>query len=205
MSSPTPPPRARRTQAERRAETRAALLAATIDCLVTYGYAQTTTGRIAEMAGVSRGAQIPYFRTRAELVSVAVVHLAEEREKAVHERFAGVEMTPEQALDVLWEEHQGPVYDAALELWVASRTDPDLRATLQDVERDVGMAIGREAKSALGEAARRPGFADDLNLALATIRGLALLRISSGESAEVLSRRWERSRERLVRLLSEPA
>jgi AcrR family transcriptional regulator len=203
MSKVTPPVRRRpRTQAERRAETRAALLDATIECLVTYGYAQTTTGRIADLAGVSRGAQIPYFRTRAELVGAAVAHLAEERGKAVHARFAQGPVSIEEALDVLWEEHQGAAFHAALELWVASRTDPELRENLHRIERDVGKTIAREAETALGATARRPGFGDDLIFALATIRGLALLQISNGGSSRALERLWEQARERLARLLS---
>lgn len=191
-----------RTQAERRAETRAALLDATVECLVTYGYAKTTTGRIAELAGVSRGAQIPYFRSRAELVGAAVAHLAEERASAVHARLAERPASVEEALDVLWEEHQGTAFDAALELWVASRADPELRQKLHRIERDVAASIAREAEQALGETARRPGFGEDLIFALATIRGLALLRISNGGSGRVLDELWEQARARLVPLLS---
>jgi AcrR family transcriptional regulator len=203
MSKVTSPVRRRpRTQAERRAETRAALLEATIECLVTYGYANTTTGRVAELAGVSRGAQIPYFRTRAELVGAAVAHLAEERVGAVHARFAQAPVSVEDALDVLWEEHQGTAFNAALELWVASRTNPELRESLHRIERDVATAIAREAEAALAETARRAGFTDDLIFALATIRGLALLRISNGGSSAALDRLWEQARERLVRLLA---
>jgi AcrR family transcriptional regulator len=191
-----------RTQAQRRAETRAALLDATIECLVTDGYAQLTTGRIAELAGVSRGAQIPYFRTRGELVGAAVAHLAEERAKAVHARFTERQVSVAEALDVLWEEHQGAAFDAALELWVASRTDPELRENLHRIERDVATRIAREAEAALGATAARPGFTDDLIFALATIRGLALLQISNGGSSRALDRLWAQARERLVRLLS---
>jgi AcrR family transcriptional regulator len=191
-----------RTQAERRAETRAALLDATIECLVTYGYAKTTTGRIAELAGVSRGAQIPYFRSRAELVGAAVARLAERRIEDVHARFAAGPVTLDQALDALWQECQGPVFDAALELWVASRTDPELRETLLRFERDVMVAIAREAEEALGPIARRPRFTEDLRFVLATVRGLALLRISNGESSRALAERWRQTRERLLRVLA---
>lgn len=201
MATATPPVRPRhRTQAERRAETRAALLDATIECLVTYGYAKTTTGRIAELAGVSRGAQIPYFRSRAELVGAAVAHLAERRIQEAHERFAGNEITLEQGLDALWDEIQGPVFDAALELWVASRTDPELRESLMRIERDVMTALVREAHAALGSAASHPDFTESLSFALATIRGLALLRISNGWSSRALAERWRQTRERLLRV-----
>ncbi|MDX6616174.1 MAG: hypothetical protein QOD60_1265 [Solirubrobacterales bacterium] len=203
MATATPPRRRqRRTQDQRRAETRAALLDATIECLVTYGYAKTTTGRIAELAGVSRGAQIPYFRSRAELVGAALGHLAERRIEAVHVRLAGDAVSPGEWLDAIWEEHQGPVFDAALELWVASRTDPELRKNLQRVERDVAAAVAGKAEAAVGPKARRPGFTDDLVFALATIRGLALLRISNGGSSRALAERWRQTRERLLRLLA---
>ena len=47
---PTGVGRTRRTQAERTAAMRTRLLDATVECLVTYGYAGTTTPRIAEIA-----------------------------------------------------------------------------------------------------------------------------------------------------------
>jgi len=193
--------RRRRTQAERRAETRAALLDATIESLVTYGYSQTTTGRIAELAGVSRGAQTLYFRTRAELVGAAVARLAEVRVKAVRDRFAKKPVTLEQALDVLWEEHQGRLFMATLELWVAARTDPELGRTLHRVERQVGDQLADLAVQALGEMARRPGFMDDLVVALATIRGLALLAVSDGGGGRKLTEYWRHTRTWLVQVL----
>src|SRR3954466_10209016 len=67
----------RRTQEERSASTRALLLDATIDCLIEVGYSATTTTVIAERAGVSRGAQLHHYPTKAELVAAAVEHLAD--------------------------------------------------------------------------------------------------------------------------------
>src|SRR3954453_5841167 len=72
-------PKQRRTQAQRSATTRAALLDATIKSLVEVGYANTTTTGIAERAGVSRGAQMHHFPTKADLVASAVEHLAGKR------------------------------------------------------------------------------------------------------------------------------
>src|SRR5580704_11791850 len=73
----TTPVRTRRTQAERRATTRSALLDATIDALVEYGYANVTSAQIVQRAGVSRGAQAHYFSTKAELVVEALRHLTD--------------------------------------------------------------------------------------------------------------------------------
>ncbi len=84
---------------------------------------------------------------------------------------------------------------------MAARTDSDLRRKLhRQVERDVGAAIAQAAQSALGETARRPGFAEDMTFALATIRGLALLQISHGGSGRARDERWRETRERLARL-----
>ncbi len=61
----------RRSQAQRSAATREALLDATIACLVEDGYANTTTSKVAERAGVSRGAHLHHFQTRSALVAAA--------------------------------------------------------------------------------------------------------------------------------------
>lgn len=193
--------RGHRTQAERRAETRTALLEATVECLAAHGYARTTTGRIADLANVSRGAQTLYFRTRAELLWSAVTYLAEQRVAAFRDRLSGGRMSIEDALDALWDEHQGPTFQAALELWVASRTDADLRDNFHQLERDVGIAIAEAAHDALGEMASRPGFTEDLVFALATIRGIAILQVSNGSSDRSMDRLWGQTRARLARIL----
>jgi AcrR family transcriptional regulator len=190
-------------QAKRRAETRAALLEATIECLVTYGYARTTTGRIAQVAGLSRGAQLPYFRTRADLLTAAVAHLAEQRIAAFTERIGGEPASVEDCLDALWEGHQPPMFDATLELWVASRADAVLRTHLLNVEGEVSNAIGRAAESALGPTARRRGFADDLAYAFASIRGLAMLQVTHGTTSRLVAQHWRHMRAHLVDLLGD--
>ncbi len=72
-------PTTRRSQAERSSATREALLDATIAWLVEDGYANTTTSRVAERAGVSRGAHLHHFQTRQALVAAAIEHLARRR------------------------------------------------------------------------------------------------------------------------------
>jgi len=130
----------RRTQEERRSSTRAALLDATIDCLVEYGYAATTTTRIVERAGVSRGAQVHHFPTKAELVAEAVRRLAERRLTEIRDQVAALPQGRKRTgatLDLIWNQHSGPLFAATMELWVAGRTDPQLRASLIPVEREV--------------------------------------------------------------------
>lgn len=201
--SPTAPKR--RTQAERREATRAALLEATLKCLFEFGYSGTTTARVADRAGVSRGAQLHHFPSKAELVRAAVEFLARRR---IDELREGLVELPagsrrlETLLDVLWDAHQGDVFDATLEVWVASRTDPELRQGLVELERGVSQSIWELVEDVLGTESGRPGFRDDFDFALATTRGIALLRIASGGSSQAVTRRWQAARERLLQLMA---
>src|ERR1700752_5195768 len=129
--------RVRRTRAERTAAMRTRLLDATIECLVTYGYAGTTTPRVAELAGVTRGAQIHHFRSKEDLVVAAIEHLAQQRAQGAIRELGRVKASPDpisKVLDFLLEAHQGPMFVAALELWVAARTDPVLASQIERVE-----------------------------------------------------------------------
>jgi AcrR family transcriptional regulator len=121
----------RRTQEERSAATRARLLDATLECLAELGYARTTTTEIAERGGVSRGAQLHHFPTKAELVIEAVEHLFERRDQEFREAFARLPAGAEPAraaVDLLWSMiGTGQTFHAWLELVVAARTDPQLK------------------------------------------------------------------------------
>lgn len=122
-----------RTQAERRANTQAALLEATISLLAEVGYGRTTTNEVARRAGVSRGAQTHHYPTKSDLVIAAVEYVFAERADAFVASFGALspaDQTLESAVDLLWETVRGPAYQALLELVVASRTDPDLEVVL---------------------------------------------------------------------------
>ena len=68
-----------RKQQERSIETQGRLLDATIACLVDLGYARASTTEICKRAGLSRGAQLHHYPTKAELVSAAIERLFERR------------------------------------------------------------------------------------------------------------------------------
>ena len=69
---------ARRTQAERTATTRAALLAAARELFAEHGFAQTGRDQIAERAGVTRGALYHHFATKEEVFRELVEQLEQE-------------------------------------------------------------------------------------------------------------------------------
>jgi AcrR family transcriptional regulator len=205
VATTTRTPKRRRTQEERSATTRAALLDATIDCLVEYGYANLTTTRVVERAGVSRGAQVHHFPTKAELVSEAVRHLAGKRIEEFLQTMPRLPRSEEKRvsriLDLIWEVHNGPLFEAAIELWVAARTDAELRASLVGVEQDVSQTVASVGPSLFPEIASRPNFQTDVDSAMAAIRGLALLRFI--DDPENVDRRWRRTKRRMMEIFTQ--
>lgn len=126
--------RPRRTQAQRREGTRRCLLDATLDCLVEYGWSGATTTVIADSAGVSRGAQLHHFPTRADLVAAAIEHLFDRMRREYREAFSRADGTDAAAaVDLLWSMFERPHFAAVLELYVAARTDAELRRKLVPV------------------------------------------------------------------------
>ncbi len=197
----------RRSQAERSASTREALLDATIACLVEDGYANTTTSRVAERACLSRGAHLHHFQTRQALLAAAMEHLAERRGEQL---LAAAEKLPEgperlaASLDLLWSTYASPLYQAALDLWTHARTDPELRERLGTVERDLDRQTLRLSRTLFGDLADAPGFDHLLEMAAATMRGLALLdTLHPGGRRN--SRQWPYCRARLVELFESGA
>lgn len=170
---------AQRTQEQRRSATREALLDATVSALARYGYAGTTTTLVSQIAGVSRGAQVHHFHTRADLFAAAIPHVAARRatellREAGELPAAGVDRTTV-ALDLLWRSHHGPLLLAAMELWIAARTDVELRVRLSETEADLAAGVETFCAVLFGADRDDPQFAEALRLALSAIRGAVLL------------------------------
>src|SRR3954454_19723122 len=123
----------RRSQAERSAATREALLDAAIECLIEEGYASTTTNAVAVRAGLSRGAHLHHFQTRTALVAAAVEQLAARWLGGLREARKG---RPDgrgrtlAGLDLLWAHDASPLYQGAMDLWTDARSDDELREQL---------------------------------------------------------------------------
>ena len=199
--------RARQTNEERSAQTRAKVLDATIDCIIELGYAGTTTTLISERAGVSRGAQLHHFPTKAELVAAAVEHLANRLGEDLHARAAalppdGDRMTA--AIDLLWSRFSTPLFPAWLELWVAARTDPELAASLQPLEGQVKRALQRQTQmmfDSSNESSADQALAAQLTLYL--MEGLMLSRVLGHENPRARTRREAAAIEGWKRVLPE--
>ena len=171
----------RPTQA-RSIATRTALLDAALATLAERGYAATTTIETARRAGVSRGAQLHHFPTKAQLLTAAVDHLLVRRTEQFRDALTRVDPGADlldAALDLLWSMFQGPGFVAWIELWIAARTDHELAAAV--VAMDERFTV--ESRAMFLELFPAPVEADatfyDIgrDFAFAVMEGVALQRL----------------------------
>ncbi|GAA1879788.1 TetR family transcriptional regulator [Asanoa iriomotensis] len=194
----------RTPQQERSRATQARLLDAAVDSLVELGWAGTTTTVIAERAGVSRGAQLHHYPTKAALVMAAVEHLADRRAAEIRAEAASLPtgaQRVDRVIDMLAAAFTGPLYAAALEVWVAARTDPELRTALVPVEARVGRELHRLTVELLGADERRPGVRESVQATLDLMRGLGVANLLSDDAARraALLREWKRHLAAVIR------
>lgn len=175
-------------------EMRKRLIDATVTALVEHGYAGTTTLRVQQMAGVSRGALLHHFPSKSALFVAAVQRVAEQQDRDVREALTAPPAGADRvafAIDVLRTAMSGPLYVAGYELWMAARTDPELREVLVPYERTVGQGIRELGAEAFGpEYAQLPGFPVAFEMLLELLRGQALtsvLRSSEDTERRVLA------------------
>lgn len=140
MSVTTSTARVRTPQAERSRAMRERLMEATIECLAELGWARTTTTVVSRRAGVSRGAQLHHFPAKLDLVLASVEHLTDRRRDEMTRAADDLptEGRTRAVLEILSEHFTSPVFTAALELWVAARTDDELRSSVAPLERRIG-------------------------------------------------------------------
>jgi AcrR family transcriptional regulator len=126
--------------AERRAATRAKILAAGVKCLAEFGYASTSTPLVARLAKVSRGSLLHQFPTKVDLMLGVAEFAAAARGATVFQALTPYPDGPDRFLhgvDAVWASLHTPAAIALMEVTIAARSDPEL-------------------------AQRYPAFADDL-------------------------------------------
>ena len=98
-----------------------------------HGFASLTFKTISEAANISRGAVLHHFRTKQDLLRGLVQHLFDQRITEFRSQI--LSLTPEErerqeAFEAYRHLVQSRHYTVYLELLMAARTDPDLRAVL---------------------------------------------------------------------------
>lgn len=125
-----------RTQQQRREETVARLLQASIDTIIEVGYARASAAVITKRAGVSVGALFRHFETMGDFMAATAYEVLRRQletfTKQVAEIPADRPALPA-ALTILRDITAGSTNAVLYELMVAARTDEKLMETLQNV------------------------------------------------------------------------
>jgi len=169
------------------------LLDATAQCLVEDGYAGLTTRHVAERAGVAQSTLMHYFPTREEFLIEAITHLALRLVgDALDQIDLGALREPahrEKVLDQAWRELTSREALAAAQLWVAAWAEPELAATLRDLELRLNGIIAATATTLFPDQADDPRFPALIDATISMIRGLVLEIPIWGKQA--VTARWQ--------------
>lgn len=187
----------REPQQERSRTTRRRLVEAAVETIGELGWNGTTVSVIAERAGVSRGAAQHHFPTREDLVAAAVEHVGEIQIVELRSRAADLpsgRSRIERAVDMVLNLYSGPMFRAALHLWVAASTDESLRATLVPLEARVGREAHRVTVELLGVDEAHQGVRELVQATLDLARGLGLANLLTDDTKrrKLIVAQWAR-------------
>jgi AcrR family transcriptional regulator len=142
-----------RTQQQRREETVARLLDASIDTIIEVGYARASAAVIAKRAKVSDGALFRHFPTMSDFMAATAHEVMRRQLGLFSKRVAEIpadQPALEAAVKIHWDVSSNATNTVMFELLVAARTDEKLRATLQDVLAEYASNIYDTAKELPG-------------------------------------------------------
>ncbi len=162
--------------------TRKRLLEAAVSCLAEHGWAGSTVSVIAERAGVSRGAAQHHFRTREDLFTAAVEYVAEERSLALRALFREGPADRRAVVAAVVDLYTGPLFRAALHLWVAASNEDQLRPRVTELEARVGRETHRIAVDLLRADETVPGVRETVQGLLDMARGLGLANLLTDDT-----------------------
>jgi AcrR family transcriptional regulator len=147
--------RNRKTQEQRRHETREAVLNAAAQVLTEAGYAKFSAARVAAQAGVSRGALERYFPTKNDLLVAVTEHVME---RAMSDARLLAARGPKQEDPInrflLDSEHFffSPIYRGMIELAMTARSDDEFAERLDPIIQRARIALNTTWREALADA-----------------------------------------------------
>ncbi|MEM7495923.1 MAG: TetR/AcrR family transcriptional regulator, partial [Myxococcota bacterium] len=166
---------ARRTQAERSAATREALVLATLDLLEEHGWAGVNSVAVCKRAGLTRGAFGYHFANLHELYAAALEHRNQVLVDAFYSRPAPTDLA--ELVSYSWDALTATDYAVVIEAWLAAAKDPELRAAISPVVEQFAKLVVAERRPAV----LADEFAESFYLmARETMFGLALGRATNG-------------------------
>jgi len=158
---------------------RARLLEATLELIFEEGWANASTQKICDRAGVSRGAQTHHFPSKDVLLIAAVKEMTARYQRHIDlslEEDSTKKPDLEDLFDFLWTAcFETNFLDCWMEAMVAARTDGQLRLSVRRTDKR-----SLEAMRALGQACdpngeyTRPDAADIVEMTVYLLRGMVV-------------------------------
>jgi AcrR family transcriptional regulator len=168
----------REPQQDRGWATRARLLESAVSCLAELGWGGATVSVIASRAGVSRGATQHYFRTREDLLTAALEHMADVRLAEIRREAARLPSSAghrtRNVVGLLVRLYSGPLFRAALQIWAAASASDALRELVLPLEARLGREAHKAAIELLCVDESVPGVHEAVQATLDLARGLGL-------------------------------
>src|ERR1700704_6010680 len=202
-----PPPRVgrrtvRRTQDERRAETRAKLLAAGVECICELGYGEITVVDVAKRAGLTRGAVQHHFGNRDDLCLAIVEefgHTLDRWDRSILGSFSlTIDERVGRAIDRYWESFRNPHFVAVVLIWLGVRNNKDVYPVLAKKMNVFERKFDHDWQRLFADTGlSRRQLAAARHIALSALRGLALRKIYRGTTAS-----WAEELSLLKRMLT---
>lgn len=149
---------------------------AAVELLIDEGVAKTTTVAVQKRAGVSRGALLHHFPSRAQLLASTIERLVRLNEQQINESFlncADPAKDVEQALIALSDNMAKPSYLAEMELWTISRNDEELRDALYQAEKAARFDFDRVVGELLQYWKQHKNYQLMADLSVEFLRGVA--------------------------------
>jgi AcrR family transcriptional regulator len=177
-----------RKQEDRSAETHERLIRAALEVLFEKGYFGLTTALVSERAGVSSGARVHHFRTKADMVVAVAKYAYDEAADTARERAALAVHSPK-PLRAFIEDcrtvYLGRPFAALHEIVNAARTDDALMQRIRPILK----LFHSRLESIWLEVFTATGYSEDIarvqfHLALTVFRGLAINNIWNKYPAE---------------------
>lgn len=188
-------------QALKSAQTKARLVEAAIRCLVKFGYSRTTTPKVAEEAGLSRGAMLHHFDNGGQLMQATIVELHHKRLRAFRRAAESKEHNVRTLVRAYWEQLLRPNFIAFQELAIAARTDKDLAHILEPVRVEFRQRWYELAIQLFPEWQRNlPAFNLALVLSQNLLEGLAINRLTHGVDEHMIEAALESLEKQILSL-----